>query len=528
MGRKWVRCNSWLCALLVGCVGPFFGGENTSAIGQQLSPAGARSTYTSSPPNPCGMQLNSSPPIFCDTFDIKNPGTPSRTGDLDPDVWGVSRLSGDYANLLPVAPTELVGCNGTKIVLSPRDVIICNGQLRQATNDRKNVTVLAMYPKQPFDFSGRTGTVSFDVSNDTQGSHAAWPEFWITDTPVPAPFNHFDSWLSLPKDGLGVRFAANGEVGQYGSCPNGKNLDKRRFTVDSAVVIRNYAYEDTRGYGVASGLKLTIFDCVVAASGPNGPLNHIEIRVSQNQIEVWASDAGSTTLRRIAAVTNANLSFTRGLVWLEDVHYNAAKGACPPNYTGNPTCQDQQTFTWDNLAFDGPFTYRDFSYDALDSGVVNNDGAVQLAKSADPNRYTSWNVLNMPANPQPAAVRVLFNWTTWLGAKPSVINVRVNGHMHSLPYPYPANDSPFGVTSWRTLPVTIRATNLVPGTNLVEIGTDQKTFVSNVNIVLVDVPGGVPVLPGSNNAYPGSLLPAPTPSPVPVPTPGLLTPYSTQ
>jgi hypothetical protein len=25
---------------------------------------------------------------------------------------------------------------------------------------------------------------------------------------------------------------------------------------------------------------------------------------------------------------------------------------------------------------------------------------------------------------------------------------------------------------------------------------------ANVNIVLVDVPGGVPVLPGSNNAYP--------------------------
>ena len=25
-----------------------------------------------------------------------------------------------------------------------------------------SVTVLAMYPKQPFDFAGRTGTVSFD------------------------------------------------------------------------------------------------------------------------------------------------------------------------------------------------------------------------------------------------------------------------------------------------------------------------------------------------------------------------------
>jgi hypothetical protein len=29
--------------------------------------------------------------------------------------------------------------------------------------------------------------------------------------------------------------------------------------------------------------------------------------------------------------------------------------------------------------------------------------------------------------------------------------------------------------------------------------------VSNVNIVLVDVPGGVPVLPGSNNAYPAGV-----------------------
>ena len=31
---------------------------------------------------------------------------------------------------------------------------------------------------------------------------------------------------------------------QGGICPNGNNLNKRRFTVDSAIVIRNYAYED--------------------------------------------------------------------------------------------------------------------------------------------------------------------------------------------------------------------------------------------------------------------------------------------
>ena len=50
-----------------------------------------------------------------------------------------------------------------------------------------------MYPKQPFDFAGRTGTIGFDVSNDTHGTHAAWPEVWMSYKPVPAPFNHFDS-----------------------------------------------------------------------------------------------------------------------------------------------------------------------------------------------------------------------------------------------------------------------------------------------------------------------------------------------
>jgi hypothetical protein len=43
----------------------------------------------------CGMQLGG-PAIFCDRFDIKkDPTIQSRTGDLDPNVWGVSRTIGD-------------------------------------------------------------------------------------------------------------------------------------------------------------------------------------------------------------------------------------------------------------------------------------------------------------------------------------------------------------------------------------------------------------------------------------------------
>ena len=65
----------------------------------------------------------------------------------------------------------------------------------------------------------------------------------------------------------------------------------------------------------------------------------------------------AATLKHLATITGANLGFTRGLVWIEDVHYNADKGVVPS--------QHDHTFSWDNVAFDGPFTDRDFSYDAL-------------------------------------------------------------------------------------------------------------------------------------------------------------------
>src|SRR6202040_1153542 len=115
-------------------------------------------------------------------------------------------------------------CNGTVTVKAPSDIIFCNGQLREASNDAGEVNGRAMYPKHPFGFAGRTGTVSFDISNDSHGTHAAWPEFWFTNLPVPNPFTHFGSWQALPEHGLGIRFAATVGPGQFGSCPNSKNI----------------------------------------------------------------------------------------------------------------------------------------------------------------------------------------------------------------------------------------------------------------------------------------------------------------
>ncbi len=159
------------------------------------------------------------------------------------------------------------------------------------------MTSLAMYPKQPFDFAGRTGTVSFDVSNDSTGIHSVWPEVWLSDAPVPDPFTHFGTWEALPQNGFGVRFADVALPGTYGNCPNANNFSSNRWTVDSAVVSRNFVEEDisagqtAAGFGVSTGLEVNVLDCVISSTGP-GNMNHVELRIAQNQIDVYATDAG--------------------------------------------------------------------------------------------------------------------------------------------------------------------------------------------------------------------------------------------
>jgi hypothetical protein len=445
--------------------------------------------------------------IFCETFDAPAGVAGTRTGDLNPNVWGVSRTIGGGVNFGQGEynqwnATIIQKCDGTTpSVVAPQDIIICDGQLREASNDNNSgifeagdVTSLAMYPKQPFDFAGRTGTVSFDVSNDA-GPHGAWPEFWISDLPVPDPFNHFDSWQALPANGLAVRFDGVAPIGSQGTCPNANNLSSLRFTVDSAAAVRNYVLDDTLGYGPGI-VKVTVLDCAIESSGP-GQMNHIELRISQSQIDVYATDAGVTatpaTLKHIAVITNANLTLTRGLIWLEDVHYNGDKILDPTR-----TSQREHTFSWDNVAFDGPFPGRDFSYDAPDNTLPGANGSVNIGRFSQANQTSSWNVANVPANPQAAAVRVLFDFNQGGGPNPTVLNVTVNGNAHSVAWPYPDE----GEYDWRTYAVTIPVTDLVAGTNVVQLGADVAIVFSNVDIVLAGVTGAVPVLPGANDAYP--------------------------
>ena len=202
----------------------------------------------------------------------------------------------------------------------PNDVRICNGRLYEASTDGGGQSTLAIYPKQPFDIAGRTGTVVFDVSSDSEGPHAAWPEFWWTDQPVPAPHGHLSSNTTYAMNSYGFSLASD-------TCgANGTNVYQMFIT-------RNGRLED---------VPFTKTACVAKGKATGG-LNHFEVRMSQTKVEVWAIGAGSTAIKQIA-VANLNMPMTRGVIWIEDVHYNANKF----------NTQGTHTFAWDNVGFDGP------------------------------------------------------------------------------------------------------------------------------------------------------------------------------
>ncbi len=145
-------------------------------------------------------------------------GTGNRSGQLDGTVWGVSRATSannpTQGLLYDWAAVRRNTCGRLEVTEPEHDVAVCHGQAIEAVNDNGGVADLAMYPRQPFDFAGRTGTVEFDVSDNTQGPHAAWPSFLITDQPVPAPYEQAAGLADHAHDSVGFSLAA--VCGQFG------------------------------------------------------------------------------------------------------------------------------------------------------------------------------------------------------------------------------------------------------------------------------------------------------------------------
>jgi len=394
----------------------------------------------------------------------------------------MAALEGGQNNGWAATTLDLCGTSVTNVV-PPNDVRICNGQLRESLNDDGGQATLAMYPKQPFDFAGRTGTITFDVTNDTQGIHSAWPEIWITDKPTPAPTNTNDpEFQALPANGLEVSFEGGATPGNWGQCNDNSNT--LRSTVLRIDRISNY---------VRTELNVQNTDCVLAPSGPDGAPNHFEIRVSQNQVDVYGTDSGSTTLKHLGVAKNAGLTLTRGLVWMTDTHYNACKF--------NDQCV--HTFTWDNFGFDGPVLARDLTFDVPDNAMPDlgfNAGATLTT--------LPMTAANISAA---GAAFVLLNATH--NDDPHTLTYVVNGHQLSMPWP--ANIGGYDQSAGLALPVPLA--DLLAGPNSVSVKGDVPLAIANVDILLAGA-GGTVGPPTGNN---------PTPTPTASATTTAATPTAT-
>jgi hypothetical protein len=375
---------------------------------------------------------------FCDAFDEPNPNPATRAGDLDATVWGVSRINTVDIHNNTWMPAELVGCGPEPITVQPpNDVRICDGRLVEAVADGGGQPTLAMYPKQPFDIAGRTGTVVFDVSANSEGPHAAWPEFWWTNLPVPAPRGHLPSNTPYAENSFGFTIDSD-------TCgPDGTNVHKMFIT-------RNYLLED---------VPFSKTDCVTRGSATGG-LNHFEVRMSETHVEVWASDAGSTSVRQIA-VADLEMPMTRGVIWIEDVHYNANKFDTQGNHT----------FAWDNVGFDGPTPYRDLTFDIQDQSPSELGYQIgpDVAAGVVPGVY--W--LQSPTK--------AFIGLNWFAFKYDVPSVRLNGgEWHETKWPFDSE----GYT-WRTIAIPIPLDEVKPGDNAFEIKSADVGVVSNINLILI-------------------------------------------
>jgi hypothetical protein len=461
-----------------------------------------------------GCRFASAPPgdrpAFCDTFDMPM-GTGNRSGDLNGVVWGVSRGTGggdtyveaEGAGVTSGGATADV-CNEGLPIKPEHDLRICNGVSHETMNDGGAFSHLAMYPKQPFDIAGRTGTVVFDMSDDTEGTHAAWPEFWYTDTPSPEPVFEGPSANVTTKNAFAIRFSGDcvlpGGCGY--PCPAAYNAPQgtQFMTAEGALTTRNYVTHD-----VDSGnpdFTFRTLNCVRSGSAATGLLNHVELRISQQEVDVYATDAGKTSpLVEIAQIvpnsstpTSGLVPLTRGLIWLTDSHYNADKG-------GN---HDQQThtFLWDNVGFDGPVLPRDLSFDVLDR--MQPDGLFY----GFPEYYLGW-YLPQPGLPpsydvtvttQPmtaaniaAASGALLTFNAYVWNMPT-ISYNLNGHgWHDVPWPFPDDD----IFTSRTYAVPISLAEVQPGANTIQLKSSLgNTRAWNIDIKLLGAAGIVPPAAG--------------------------------
>lgn len=426
---------------------------STSTSTSTVPPATTAATTSTTSPSTGGPGCGLTEAAFCETFDHAYPDSVSRTGDLDETVWGVSRAhnQGNVDAAYQWYNPAVASIPGCQLGVAPNDVRVCAGRLIEGVNDGGNdsKTVLAMYPKQPFNWAGRTGTIVFDASLNSHGNHSAWPELWVTDKPVPAPGVDGNS---TPFNGFGINF--DGQAGN-------PRLPGRMILVKDGV---RTEYDGTPNWGG--------FPDIAGSNADSPALNHVRITVSRDEVKAYVTQPGGTEEFLVTTWSNLDLQLEQGLVWMNDGHYNGCKD-------GDTQCI--HAFAWDNFGFDGPKTYRDLSFDALDRMQPRGDGGVNLG----------WDAMDRPVvevkgvhtgDKQATAAYALFNSYS-IGSQ-QYAQVSLNGGP-MISTPWPAVQGAYTIYTL-AVPIPLEQIYTDGRVNTLTFYANDHVNVANVNIVLVN------------------------------------------
>jgi hypothetical protein len=309
---------------------------------------------------------------FCDTLATPSPG--GRGGDLDDAKWSVTRITNIFnvgqGNWItyPLA-TGLICGKTVSGIMPPNDYKVCtdsNGpHLTQTADDGGGNIVSSFRARQPFDFTGRTGVIAFDLGGRQSGGHGFWPEIIITSDPSPAPYQDLIGIFPYPRNAIGV------ELANQPTCQHRMPLDYTSNGVSAIKVIRDYVVSGWGGNDLQADYsgtgKLSQPPCFPVN---NERMSHYELRISANTIELWVTDPGADAkaLRLVAKKDGIRLPFTRGYVNFQQAAYNAGKD----DQAGHPK---EHTFNWANVGFDGPVLPVERGYDVPDALTLFRDGS---------------------------------------------------------------------------------------------------------------------------------------------------------
>jgi len=202
--------------------------------------------------------------------------------------------------------------------------------------------------RQPFDFANRTGRIVFDVDAVSLSSLGTYIEIGLTQDPAPATtFQEYGNFEAgpVPRNGLMMKW--------NDSCA----LNGNAITLGSVMVYTNYL-----GSIITPSFTVGGTECPTTKPGS---LNHFEIQVSQQHLDIYGSDYSTDngqSFPRFRKIYSATLSlpFARGYVHVNARNHASVKYGFGPD----------GVYHWDNIGFDGPIISNWRAYE-----IPNNNTA---------------------------------------------------------------------------------------------------------------------------------------------------------